>query len=335
MVREGKDGRVTAEKTTRRVSKVAIFFLGAVVAGILAAPAQGVRQEARVSNASDQQQASEAQTTTQTSEQQATNQISGGEQQQASQQQTTTQTSAQAGTAQAADKTAKALPSESKQAPQDTSHSQLSAKEQENIQHEAEKGTSKDRILWTLPNFLTVENADNIPPLTAGQKFKVVGRSLIDPSEFVLIGFVAGLGQASDSNPSYGQGAQGYAKRYGTSYADNAVENFMASAVLPSLLHQDPRYYQLGRGGFWRRVEHAVGRVVITRSDSGQRQFNYSEVFGAGMAAAISTYSYHPQSERSFGNVAGVWATQIGWDVATYMVKEFWPDLRKKHRKDT
>jgi hypothetical protein len=89
----------------------------------------------------------------------------------------------------------------------------------------------------------------------------------------------------------------------------------MASAVLPSVLHQDPRYYQLGRGGFWRRTMHAVSRVVITRSDAGQRQFNYSEVFGAGMAA-ISTYSYHPESERSFGNVAGVWTAQIGWDVA-------------------
>jgi hypothetical protein len=176
-----------------------------------------------------------------------------------------------------------------------------------------------------------MENADNIPPLTAGQKFKVVGRSLIDPSEFVLIGFVAGLGQASDSNPTYGQGAQGYAKRYGTSYADNAVENFMASAVLPSLLHQDPRYYQLGHGSFVRRAGHALARVVITRTDSGKEQFNYSEVFGAGLAATISTYSYHPESERSFGNVASVWSTQIGWDVATYMIKEFWPGLRKKH----
>jgi hypothetical protein len=206
-------------------------------------------------------------------------------------------------------------------------------KEQQNAQHENETGISRDRIFWTMPNFLTMENADNIPTLTAGQKFKVVGRSLIDPSEFVLIGLVAGLGQASDSNPTYGQGAQGYAKRYGTSYADNAVENFMASAVLPSLLHQDPRYYQLGHGSFVRRAGHALARVAITRTDSGKKQFNYSEVLGAGIAAAISTYSYHPDSERSFGNVASVWSTQIGWDVVTYMIKEFWPDLRKKHHK--
>ncbi|MGA7921635.1 MAG: hypothetical protein WCA38_18390 [Candidatus Acidiferrales bacterium] len=211
----------------------------------------------------------------------------------------------------------------------------LTAKEKQNIEHEQKTGTSKDRIFWTLPNFLTVEDAENIPPLTSGEKFKVVGRSLIDPSEFVLIGFVAGLGQASNSDRSYGQGAQGYGKRYATSYADNAIENLMASAVLPSVLHQDPRYYQLGHGRFLRRTGHAVSRIFVTRSDSGQKQFNYSEIFGAGIAASISTYSYHPSEDKNFGTVANVWASQMGWDVATYMVKEFWPDLRHRHHKDT
>jgi hypothetical protein len=173
------------------------------------------------------------------------------------------------------------------------------ATDQQDIQHMQQTGTSKDRLFWTMPNFLTVEEADNIPPLSSGQKFKVVGRSLIDPSEFVLIGFVAGLGQASNSDPSYGQGAQGYAKRYGTAYGDNAIENLMASAELPSLLQQDPRYYQLGRGGFKRRAGHAIERVFITRSDFSERQFNYSEIFGAGIAASISTYSYHPSQDKN------------------------------------
>jgi hypothetical protein len=341
MLGEDKETAVAKgiKKATGRVRKAAIFFLGALVAGALATPARAVQQDAWLPGALDQRQPSGQQGTNQPS---TTNQApqnssdsAAQDPQQSAEPQTATPASRQQGTTQTAGEPATAQPSPSKQAPQDTSHSQLSAKEQESLKQQAEKGTSKDRILWTLPNFLTVEDAGNIPALTAAQKFKVVGRSLIDPSEFVLIGFVAGLGQASDSNPSYGQGAQGYAKRYGTSYADNAVENFMASAVLPSVLHQDPRYYQLGRGGFWRRTIHAVSRVVITQSDAGQRQFNYSEVFGAGMAAAISTYSYHPESERSFGNVAGVWSTQIGWDVATYMIKEFWPDLRKKHHKDT
>jgi hypothetical protein len=98
----------------------------------------------------------------------------------------------------------------------------------------------------------------------------------------------------------------------------------------PSLLHQGPRYYQLGRGGFGKLTAHAVSRVLITRSDSGRTQLNYSELMGGVSAAAISTYTYHPQSERSFSNVMSVWGTQMVWDAATYMIKEFWPDLRKK-----
>jgi len=209
-------------------------------------------------------------------------------------------------------------------------------KEQQNIEHEKETGTSKDRLFWILPNFLTIESADQVPPLTAREKFETQARGLMDPSEFALMAVVAGLGQASNSIPQYGQGFEGYAKRYVTAYADNAVENMMASAVLPSLLHQDPRYYQLGEGGFARRTWHAFSRLFVTRSDSGKDEFNYSEVFGAGMAATISDYGYHPSGNQSAGNVANVWGTQMGLDYMTYMLKEFWPDLRrrfeKKHR---
>jgi hypothetical protein len=196
-----------------------------------------------------------------------------------------------------------------------------------------QQGTSNDRILWTLPNFLTLENAHNVPPLSPEQKFKVTARGLFDPFEFVLVGFVAGLDQAGNSNPSYGQGMKGYGKRYATAYGDNLIENFAANAALPSVLHQDPRYYQLGHGGFLRRSWHAVSRVVITRSDHGQTQPNYSELGGAMAAAAISTYSYHPQSERGLGNVVSVWGTQMAWDAATYVIKEFWPDLRKRSKR--
>jgi hypothetical protein len=209
----------------------------------------------------------------------------------------------------------------------------MTTKEQQNVEHEKETGTSKDRLFWALPNFMTIENADKVPPLTVRQKFETTARGLIDPSEFVLMTVVAGLGQASNSIPEYGQGFDGYAKRYVTAYADNAVENMMSSAVLPSLLHQDPRYYQLGHGGFARRTFHAFSRLFITRSDSGKDQFNCSEVFGAGMAAAISDYGYHPAGDQSIGNVANVWGTQMGWDFFTYMIKEFWPDLRRKGEK--
>ena len=206
----------------------------------------------------------------------------------------------------------------------------MTQKEKQNVEHEKKTGTSKDRIFWIMPNFLSIENVDTLPRLTPGQKFKAVGRGLIDPFEFFIIGIAAGLDQATNSNPTYGQGAQGYGKRYATDYADNAVENFMASAVMPSLLHQDPRYYELGHGGFVHRTRHAIARLFITPTDSGGTQFNYSEVMGAGMAAAISTYTYHPVGERGVGVVFNVWGTQMGWDLSTYMLKEFWPDLRHR-----
>ncbi|MFZ0636107.1 MAG: hypothetical protein WAM08_11350, partial [Candidatus Acidiferrales bacterium] len=124
--------------------------------------------------------------------------------------------------------------------------------------------TSNDRLFWTLPNFLTVENAGQVPPLTAGQKFKVVARSSFDYVEYPWYGFLAGLSQAENSEPGYGQGAQGYAERYGAAFADGTIENFMVGAVVPSLIHQDPRYFQLGKGGFWHRAGYAVSRIFIT-----------------------------------------------------------------------
>jgi hypothetical protein len=194
------------------------------------------------------------------------------------------------------------------------------------------KGTSKDRLFFTLPNFLTLENAGKVPPLTAGQKFKVVARSTFDPVEYFWYGALAGISQWENSEPGFGQGAQGYGKRYGAYLADGTIENFMTEAVLPSLLHQDPRYFQMGKGGFWRRTGYAVSRIFVTRTDSGTNQFNYSEIVGSGASSFISTYSYHPRGDRNVPNTLSVWGTQVGYDTLTYVVKEFWPDIRRKLR---
>ncbi|MBV8893915.1 MAG: hypothetical protein JO266_18420 [Acidobacteria bacterium] len=197
---------------------------------------------------------------------------------------------------------------------------------------DAKNGTSKDRLFWTLPNFLTVENAHQIPPLTAKEKFKVVLRSAFDPVEYPYIGFLAGISQAQDSEPGFGQGAAGYGKRYGSAFADNTIENFMTGAILPSLLEQDPRYYQLGQGTFQHRLGYAISRMLVTRGDGGTHQFNTSEVLGSAIAAAISN-AYHPVGDRTIGNTVSVWWTQIGWDTVAVGVKEFWPDIRRKVEK--
>jgi hypothetical protein len=211
-------------------------------------------------------------------------------------------------------------------------------------------GTSNDRLFLALPNFLTLENAGKVPPLTAGQKFRVVARGSFDKIQFFWYGFLAGLSQAEDSEPGYGQGAEGYGKRYASAFADGAIENFMTGAVFPSILRQDPRFFQYSSGGFAHRTEYAASRIFMTRTDSGKRQFNYSEIVGSALSAAISTNTYHPRafltkkfdpttntivyvhhdSDRTLPNTLSVWGSQVGYDTLTLVIKEFWPDVHRK-----
>jgi len=195
-------------------------------------------------------------------------------------------------------------------------------------------GTSNDRLFYALPNFLTLENGANVPPLTTGGKFKVVARGSFDYIQIPWYASLAGISQASDSEPGYGQGAEGYGKRFGAAFADGTIENFMTGAVLPSILHQDPRFFQSSEGGFAHRTGYAVSRIFITRTDSGKKQFNYSEVFGSALAAGISTYSYHPRADKTVDNALSVWGSEVGYDTITIVVKEFWPDIRRKLSKN-
>ncbi|GAC1507417.1 MAG: hypothetical protein NVS1B11_08720 [Terriglobales bacterium] len=197
------------------------------------------------------------------------------------------------------------------------------------IKKEERTGTSDDRLFYALPNFLTVESK-NVPPLTASQKFKVVARGSFDYIQVPWYGFLAGIGQAEDSEAGYGQGAAGYGKRFGAYAADGTIENFFTGAILPSMFHEDPRYFQSGEGGFWRRTRYSVSRIFVTRTDSGGHHFNFSEIVGSALSAGISTYSYHPKGDRTVPNTASVWGTQVGYDTFTIVVKEFWPDIRRK-----
>jgi hypothetical protein len=185
-----------------------------------------------------------------------------------------------------------------------------------------------DRLFGVLPNYLTVENEARVPPLTRGGKFRLVAKNAFDPAIYPFIGFLALVGQATDSEPEYGQGAAGYGRRYGASFGDAAVGSFMTGAVFPSIFKQDPRYYQLVHGGFKARSLYAVSRIFITRSDSGHRQFNASEVIGNLVAAGISQ-SYHPAEDRSLPNTLSVWGTDIGWDTTANLAQEFWPDIHR------
>jgi hypothetical protein len=193
-----------------------------------------------------------------------------------------------------------------------------------------QSGTSNDRLFYALPNFLTMENAGQLPPLTSWQKLKVVARGSFDYVEYPWYGALAGISQAEHSEHGFGQGAAGYGKRYGASFADGTIENFMTGAILPSLLREDPRFYQSGTGTFWHRTGYAISRIFVTRTDSGHEQFNFSEIIGSALSAGISTYSYHPRDDRNLPNTASVWGSLVGYDTITIVVKEFWPDIRRK-----
>jgi hypothetical protein len=201
--------------------------------------------------------------------------------------------------------------------------------EPKTAQPDPQLGTSNDRLFKLLPNFLTLEDAGKRPPLTPSEKFKVVSRSSFDYVIYPWYGVLAGISQAENSERGYGQGAAGYGKRYGAAFADGTIESFMVNAALPSLLRQDPRFYQSSNGRFLHRLGYAVSRIFITRTDSGAEQFNYSEIFGSAIAAGISTYSYHPHADRTLPNTFGVWSSQVGYDTIAIAIKEFWPDIRR------
>ncbi len=192
------------------------------------------------------------------------------------------------------------------------------------------KSQGNNRLFYTLPNFLTVEDAANAPPLTVGQKFKLTARDAFDPVQFAWYGMQAGIAQAENAEPSYGQGFDGYAQRYAERFADGTIEDFMTHPIFGSILHQDPRYFQLGQGGFVHRTIYAFSRVFITRSDHGTEQFNASEVVGAAVGAGISTYTYHPRNDRHVTDAVDVWGTQVGYDALSNIAKEFWPDIHRK-----
>ncbi len=194
-------------------------------------------------------------------------------------------------------------------------------------------GTSNDRLFYALPNFLTLRSKQQVPPLTVKQKYAVVARSAFDPVQLPWYGTLAAISQAENSEKGYGQGWGGYGKRFGAYAADGTIENFLVGAVLPSALHQDPRFFQSGEGGFGKRAWYSMSRILVTRSDAGKSQFNYSEIIGAAAGSAISNYSYHPKEDRTVSNTASVFASQIGYDAVTFVVKEFWPDIQRKMTK--
>lgn len=190
------------------------------------------------------------------------------------------------------------------------------------------------RIFGIIPNYRSHPSLKDSKPLTAGEKFKLAARDSFDPGTFLLAGAFAGIGQASNSTPSYGQGMAGYGRYYGSTYGDFLIGNVMTEAVYPSLLHQDPRYFRRGTGSTWSRLGYAIGQIFITHGDNRKTQFNFSEIGGNATAVAISN-AYNPDN-RTASDATAKLGIQLGVDMAGNILKEFAPDLygkfhRRKH----
>lgn len=148
-----------------------------------------------------------------------------------------------------------------------------------------------------------------------------------DYSAFVLPAAIAGEQDATRATPEFGHGGVAYGRYLWHTYTDQTLENYMVEFIMPVATREDTRYYTLGPGhNAAKRWGYALSRVVITRNDAGKETFNASEVIGAGAAAGISDL-YYPSNERTFGNTADKWATNVGVDAAAFLVREFWPDI--------
>ena len=184
------------------------------------------------------------------------------------------------------------------------------------------KEEEKQRVLGVIPNFY-VTYLPHAVPLSSKQKFELAWKTTVDPVSFGITGVIAGVQQAQNDFSGYGQGAQGFAKRYGASYADFVAGTFVGSAVLPSLLKQDPRYFYKGTGSKRSRILYALANAVICKGDNGHWQANYSSILGSLAAGGISNL-YYPAKNRDGAELTFENALiGIGASAAANLLQEF------------
>ena len=188
------------------------------------------------------------------------------------------------------------------------------------IAAEQVKVEEQQRIFGIIPNFYVVYNHD-AAPLTAKLKFRLATKVLVDPVTIIGVATFAGINQAAD-NPNYGQGAKGYAERFGAGYADGAIDIMVGGAILPSLLHQDPRYFYQGTGTNKSRALHALSSPFVCRGDNGRLQPNYSTI-GGDLASAALANAYYPESNRGPGLFLGNFFIATGQRALANVAQEF------------
>lgn len=201
------------------------------------------------------------------------------------------------------------------------------------VAQEEMKVEEKQRVLGLIPNFY-VSYVPDAAPLDAKQKFQLAFRTMIDPFTFVMVAGTAAIEQGQNHFAEYGQGAQGYGKRFGATYADSIAGTLIGGAILPALLRQDPRYFYKGTGSVPSRAMYAMASAVICKGDNGKWQPNYSNVLGSLAAGGISNLYYPDQDRNGAGltvenAVIGLGATSISNLIQEFIVKKLTPKSRR------
>jgi len=230
-------------------------------------------------------------------------------------------------------------------APPPAPRPEASKSEQE---RQIERKEQSQRVLGVLPQF-GVTSPPDAPPLTPRGKFHLFAKSAFDPVSIGVVGLQAGLSQAENEFPAYGQGAQGYGKRFGAALADEVDSGFWSNYAYPVLLKEDPRYFRLGEGSFGRRLAYSVKQEFVCHTDKGGRSFNFSNVLGAFTSGAISNL-YYPgntlirtipatstspaipvyENDRGVGLTLSRTSIALGYGTIGGLFDEFWPDIQQK-----
>jgi hypothetical protein len=187
-------------------------------------------------------------------------------------------------------------------------------------------GQQPKRILGLVTNSRTVRAGSTAPPAAAKENLMVATKDSFDYSAFVFVGITSLLAEATDTHPQLGEGVGGFGRYYWRGFADRTDGNYWMIFLLPTIFHQDERYYVLGQGGFRKRLTYSATRIFITPSYHRHKSFNASEILGRGISQAISL-TYYPSQTRTAGAIAQKYAYAIGRDALTNVFREFWPDI--------
>src|SRR5579863_5829886 len=182
------------------------------------------------------------------------------------------------------------------------------------------------RIMGVMPNFRAVSAGALPPPPSPKEAFVIATKNTFDYSSFIFTGLTSMIAEGSDTHPQLGKGVEGFGNYYWRGFADKTSGNYLVIFVLPTVFHEDERYYAKGHGGFVKRFLYSTSRVLITPNYDGNNTVNASELLGRAMAQAISV-SYYPSKTRTVGAISAKYGYALLRDAATNAFREFWPDI--------